>query len=132
MVFCALLAGRKLAVYWGKAGWGAGGVIGILRGVFLFYAVVLVDYLYHRFRPLRPTCRQGKCRSNDYGIKIVVKGASSESENRCKCGDIYVRRENRFMLVQPDGSTKPYLARKPFHNWEPDVAHDETDQRRVD
>jgi len=36
------------------------------------------------------------------------------------------------MLVQPDGSTQPYMSRKRFHNWEPDISHEESDQREVD
>jgi hypothetical protein len=117
---CAFIAGRKLAFYWGKAGWAVGGLVGIACGFLLVYALWLLADFYHRFRPLRPTCRHGKCHSEDYKIKVVAKEGSWESENQCKCGDTYVRRENRFMLLQPDGSTQPHMLRKPFHDWEPD------------
>jgi hypothetical protein len=97
-----------------------GGLVGVVFGFLLLYALGLLADFYCRFRPLRPTCRQGKCHSEDYEVKVVAKEGSWESENRCKCGDTYVRRENRFMLLRPDGSTEPYMLRKPFHNWEPD------------
>jgi hypothetical protein len=117
---CAFFAGRTLAVYWGKWGWVAGGLIGITCVFLLLYALWLLAELYYRFRPLRPTCRRGKCQADEYEIKVVVKEGSWESENRCKCGDTYVRRGKRSMLLGPDGSTQPYMLRRPYHNWEPD------------
>jgi len=120
IAICAFFAGRNLAVYWGKAGWVVGGLVGIVCGFLLLYALRLLVGFYHRFRPLRPTCRHGKCHSEDYAIKVVAKEGSWESENRCKCGDTFVRRGNRFMLLRSDGSTQPYMLRKPFHNWESD------------
>jgi hypothetical protein len=117
---CAFFGGRKLAVYWGKVGWVVGGLVGIVCGFLFLYALWLLADFYHRFRPLRPMCQHEKCRSQDYEIKIVAKEGSWESENRCKCADTYVRRGNRFMLLRPDGSTQPYMLRKPFRDWEPD------------
>ncbi len=118
---CAFFAGRNLAHNWGKLGWLVGALIGIGIGYLLLYALGLLDHFYHRLRPLRPSCRQGRCSSADYEISVSKKEARWESEYRCKCGDTYIRRENRFMILSPDGSTQPYMLRKPFHNWEPDV-----------
>ena len=117
---CASFAGRQLTVYWGKPGWVAGGLIGIACGFLLLYSLWLLADLYYRFRPLRPGCRHGKCQSKDYEIRVVANEGSWESESRCRCGDTYVRRGNRFMLLLPDGSAQPYMLRKPFHNWETD------------
>ncbi len=117
---CAYLAGRKLAIYWGKAGWVVGALVGVACGFLLFHAFWLLATLYQRFRPLRPPCRQGRCRSNDYEIRVIAKEGSWESESKCKCGDMYVRRGNRFMLLRADGSTHPYMLRRRFHNWETD------------
>ena len=117
---CAFFAGRKLAVFWGRAGWVVGGLVGIAGGLLLLYALWLLADFYYRFRPLRPTCRHGKCHSEDYEIKLVVKEGSWETENRCKCGDTYLRRGNRFMLLRPDGSAQPYMLRNPLQNWQPD------------
>ena len=122
---CAISAARKLAVYWGRAGWIAGGLVGIACGFLFIYALWLLSDVYHRFRPLRPTCQQGKCHSADYQINVVVKEGSWEAENRCNCGDTYLRRGNRFMLRRPDGSTQPYMLRNPFRNWEPDNQHED-------
>jgi hypothetical protein len=120
VVICAFFVGRNLAAYWGKAGWAVGGLVGIACGFLLLYSLWLLAGFYHRFRPLRPTCRRGRCHSEDYKMKVVVKESSWESENQCKCGDTYVKRGNRFMLLQPDGSTKAYMLRKPCHDWEAD------------
>lgn len=119
VIACGLLAGRKLAL-WGKVGWLAGGLTGILSGVLPLYSLWLLAEFYCRFRPPRPTCRNEKCRSDDYEINVVAKEGSWGSENRCKCGDTYLRSGSRFMLLLPDGSAQPYRLRKPFHNWEPD------------
>jgi hypothetical protein len=120
IAICGFFAGRKLAFYWGKAGWAAGALLAIGCGFLLLYGLLLLANFYYRFRPLRPICRHGNCHSDDYEIKVAAKEGSWESENQCKCGDTYVRRGNRFMLLRPDGSMQPYMSRKPFHNWEPD------------
>jgi hypothetical protein len=130
VIACGLFASRKLALHWGKVGWLVGGLIGILSGVLLLYSLWLLAEFYYRFRPLRPTCRNGKCRSDEYEINVVAKEGLWESENRCKCGDTYLRSGSRFMLLLPDGSTQPYMLRKPFHNWEP--SHEKFNRQKVD
>jgi hypothetical protein len=120
IAICSFFAGQKLSFYWGKVGWAVGVLLGIACGFLLIYGLWLLADFYYRFRPLRPICRHGKCHSDDYEIKVVAREGCWESENRCKCGDTYVKRENQFMLLRPDGSTHSYMLRKPFHNWEPD------------
>lgn len=120
VAMCSRFAGRKLVVYWGNAGWVVGVLVGIACGFLLIYVLWLLSSFYYRFRPLRPTCRQGKCHPEDYEIRPVLNDGFLESENRCKCGDTYVRRGNRFLFRRPDGSMQPYMVRKPFQDWEPD------------
>jgi hypothetical protein len=45
--FCAFYAGRKLAIHWSKAGWVAGGLIGVLSGFLLLYVLWLLSELYY-------------------------------------------------------------------------------------
>ena len=84
---CGGFAGLKLAAYWGEAGWLVGVLVGVTCGFLLLRALWLLAGLYHRFRPLRPPCRQGPCHSDDYELRVVAKERSWEAENKCKWGD---------------------------------------------
>jgi hypothetical protein len=117
---CGFWAGRLFSQQWGTLGWLAGVPAGLVSGYFAFHALRwLVDF-YYWIRPLRPKCSKGMCRSEDYAVKVTKKEGNWETEFRCKCGETYLTKGNRFMILLPDRTTQPYMLRKPFHNWEPD------------
>jgi hypothetical protein len=120
--FSGFQVGQLLARHWGTAGWVVGALGGFAFGVLVLLAAgKLIDF-YYVFRPLRPRCRQGKCGPTDYSIVKVSRGRGAlEAVFRCRCGDMYMDRDEHFQILLSDSSLQPYMLRKPFHNWEPDV-----------
>jgi hypothetical protein len=120
---CALayFVGRYLGDKWGLLGWILGAPLGFGTGIIVLKTVFgLPAHVWHKFRPLRPTCRKGVCQAQDYEL---LKATSEGSTFQCKCGDKYFRlgTTGRFLEVLPDGSLRPYMKRKPFGKWEPDA-----------
>ena len=84
----------------------------------------LIDTLYRLF-PLRPPCKRGQCKSNDYhwddeDFQRYLKNPK-ESKGTiyvCKCGDKYLRQKRFFYELLPDGKTKPYMMHPPcWRRW---------------
>jgi hypothetical protein len=106
----ALLAvGRFLSGRWGTAGW----LVGVLPvGIFwtyVAYGIVRGTFLEvrHSLSP-RPICRQGRCKTTAY---VLVSASSEKALFRCRCGDLYLSKANRFSQIMPDNSLKPYMVR---------------------
>ena len=117
-IFCGYFVGHALGQQWGIAGWLIGVLAGSALGLLLMQAFVVTAKLYHRYRPLRLVCRQGKCGPTDYSlVKITPRGWLV----RCRCGDTYLSKSHHFRELLRDASVRPYMARAPFRDWKPDV-----------
>ena len=111
--------------YWVGSRIGAlSGVIGAVLGLAAGFGVIVCIWrlleLLDKWRPPRPSCRNGVCRFDDYDlIRLTDQGGVF----RCGCGDEYQRAGRRFMLLHPDGTVEPYMV-KPgtLRRWEPDTA----------
>jgi hypothetical protein len=118
IITCGFLLGHSLGQRWGMTGWLVGIPMGIALGFLPLLGLVAAGKVYHRYRPLRPICRQGKCGAEAYSvIKITPQGWSF----RCRCGDMYLSKGYRFGELLPDGSVRPYMVRAPFRDWKPDL-----------
>ena len=110
-ILLGALIGRNFGVVWGILAVPVGFCVGIL----LFKALIILGDLYYvLWRPLRPPCRRGVCKAKDYEL---IEATREGSFYRCQCGDKYLMGDRRFYLVMADGSTKPYMAYKPFRRW---------------
>jgi hypothetical protein len=68
LIFGGHFAGHALGQRWGILGWFIGVPAGLAFGLLLMQAFVVAGKLYHRYRPLRPVCRQGKCGPTNYSL----------------------------------------------------------------
>lgn len=103
-----------------------GGVLGFVLGfgiAICFWRVLLTVFsLWYLWRPLRPRCKTGKCRANDYAIVSV---SSSGTVFICTCGDKYLRKGREFMHVHENGESEPYMIYdNPFGRWHLDDSKD--------
>lgn len=68
-----------------------------------------------------PPCRQGKCHGiDDYrGPLGAIFGRVGWRLYlyRCNCGDMYVRRKRRFMILLPDNKVQAYKKLVGFRTW---------------
>jgi hypothetical protein len=114
IITCGWISGHSLGQRLGIKGWLLGVPAGVIVPMFLTQAVLKAFY---KRRPNRPGCRRGKCTSADYSTgKFTQQGVLF----RCRCGDTYVRKGNRFGELSPDGSIRPYMIRATFSDWKPD------------
>jgi hypothetical protein len=109
---------------WGKIGYGAFNLVGVILGLLITRAV-LVGRL-RVFFPL-PLCRRGKCHKlgRDYVWRLGTLFGYETKGNylyKCACGDIYVRQGTRFMELLPDGTRRPYKRLVGFRRWPDDSA----------
>jgi hypothetical protein len=127
------------AAAWGEGGWAM--VWGALRGAFFGFAgyfVVMMALmtllaLALRWRPMFPTCRQGRCKDTDYRYLYLDEAAPQAHQQlqdshggkllRCACGTVYLDslRDRRFYEVAEDGSLRPFRRYRPFGRWQPDT-----------
>lgn len=117
-IVCALLLGCYL---WTRSGalYGIiGAVLGFGLAVGFWQFILLLDHLWHKWRPLRPSCRRGACRAEDYHWLVETEQGDVF---RCCCGDKYLRRGTKFMELLPDGSTRSYMKRGRLAKWVPDT-----------
>ena len=104
-------------------GYGLGFLVGDVAGLFLLWS--LVRWRTKLFLSF-PPCRRGKCLQfeRDYTYR---QGTLSgwidwgKYHYRCRCGDQYLRKGNRFMEVAPDGSLKPYKKLNDARKWVDDT-----------
>ena len=85
--------------------------LGAALGCLVLQCPLLLDHLWHIWRPLRPMCKRGKCKSRDYRL---VKMSEDEYVFQCSCGDTYSRRGPDFLEVLPSGASRPYMRRSGF------------------
>lgn len=112
--FVSFLLGKFL----GTVGWIIGIVLGVAVCALIYYGFSKFITSLHKRYPLRPTCRQGKCFADDYELIEVNEAGGSFS---CRCGDKYIRKGNRFMIVDKNGIPQPFMKRQgKFHPWEED------------
>lgn len=88
-------------------------------------AVLSIGYLVlMAWRPDRPTCRCGKCQSEQYelvGPEQVT--AATVFEYRCPfCGRAYRQAKNRFWELARDGSEIPYMSVSRWGRWQLEVS----------
>jgi len=101
-----------VGVLFAKVGAAKFGVAGGIGGFFLGFGIALCFWLalgklLSLWHPLRPVCKNGKCRAKDYEIvEISAEGTIWV----CKCGDKYIRKGRTFMRLTEDGDTEPYMA----------------------
>jgi len=117
LILSAFFVGNFLAHRLGTAGWW----IGVPAGVFLWVSITVgllkMSRLYDRLFPIRPVCRQKKCVAKDYSLLEITKQGVLF---RCRCGDTYLKKGNRFGELLGDGSVRRYMIRSPFRDWRPD------------
>lgn len=116
--FCGVLSASRLYILWGVFGGILGFVVGSV-GAYIFLWVCLVGRLY-LFFPL-PLCRRGVCcgyEQYDWPIGTVCGwGWWGIYYYRCNCGDKYIRKGKRFMIVLPDNKTVPFKRLVKFRRW---------------
>ena len=118
------------AAAWAKNHYGwiagiAGFAFGFLILPLAFAFLGRVMDLAFEGRPRFPTCRNGKCRSDDYKV-VSLKGRNRWIGTRyglfCKCGTKYEKKGRRFLEVLPDGSRRPFMIWRSFRGWFADDA----------
>jgi hypothetical protein len=118
IVVAGCYVGRHLASYWGIPGLIGGFILGVGSAVLVFGGLFRLVMLWHRWRPMRPPCRNGTCMSDNYR---VVSWTRDEAVFQCGCGAKYVEKRRRFMELAEDGSAKPYMIKRGFTGrWERD------------
>lgn len=111
------------AVWAGFAMFGiVGGAVGAMVGVaslLLFYrGIGTALSLWHERHPLRPVCKNGVCRADDYEL---VEAQRDFLAFRCRCGIRYIHKQRQFLEILPDGTPKRFMRKKAgFGGWEPD------------
>jgi len=127
----ALLIANCVAVYCGYKygrfgfllGFAGGGVAGLVLGGVGLVAFETVMAAKDGTFSL-PPCKNGKCRGAGWLFRrtdyVIINFAGSFAY-RCRCGDVYVQQERRFLQSLSDGSLRPYKTWKPFRGWFPDV-----------
>src|SRR5271156_5503443 len=75
-----------------------GAIVGVLSGLVVLIAfyggLKCLGGLWHKWRPLRPVCRNGVCRPSDYEWLPPKDGFLT---CRCACGSCYLIKANRFL-----------------------------------
>ena len=108
----AYTMGQFLGASYGICGWIVGVGVGALVPVL---ALHFLRRCYGPGSPLLPSCRQGKCRENDYRH---LRETSEGNLFKCRCGDKYLLSGNQFMEVLSDGTTRAYMIlRRPGGMW---------------
>lgn len=124
VIFSGLVVGAGLACgFFGYRAYGlAGAVVGTIAGwggTFLaIYGIGELDCARHRRRVFPSTCVNGICRRSDFEFNGYWVGCSSY---RCKCGTRFVAKGSQFLKLEADGTLKPFMRKKAFCGWEPDV-----------
>jgi len=114
-----LALGHFLAGKWGAVGWLIGGVpVGLFWACMLFFTARSVFIQFRHSLGPRPVCRQGECRPRAY---VLVDSAPMKAVFRCRCGDLYLSEDDRFLQILPDHSLLPYVVRDSSRSWKKDL-----------
>ena len=116
---CAGLLGLTFQKFWGRPGLYIGCLLGTIGGMILTWAILTGSLLL--FFPL-PLCRQGKCLR--FGKDFIWKKGrllgyegNGVYHYRCRCGDEYLRKGKKFLLLLSDGTSRPYKVLIGFRKW---------------
>ena len=66
---------------------------------------------WYQVFPLRPPCRKGVCKSENYRWDMKSSSFFKGDIFVCNCGDRYIRKGCCFDEILADGSRKPYMQR---------------------
>jgi len=114
-IIVVYLAGSFLSRCYGFWGW----IFGIIAGSFLFGLIQLVLYYGNKKYPIHPSCRNGKCTSEDYNL-VEYDEQRGIFIFCCKCGTKYLQDHSYFKEILPDGSIKAYMKRGRCGHWQDD------------
>lgn len=112
--------GRLLSLRWGNAGLLVGVVPVGLFWAFVFLCNIRSGFIAFRHSlSSRPVCRQGKCQQKNY---VMVSSTHEKALFRCRCGDLYLSRDGRFLQLLPGNALMPYMVKDASGNWRADTA----------
>ena len=122
MIVC-VFEGAKVArhLVGGKYAWVLGGLLGFVA--FILGGAVLCLLMDLWGGSGLPKCRNGCCRGPGMwrGDGDYTHGQLGEEYHYvCRCGGCYRRHGKRFVVVNDDGTERPYLVWRPFRGWSPD------------
>lgn len=92
-------------------------------------AVVSMVVLLRRYagNACFPKCKNGICGPRDYE-GVPVRPGDAGIPFKCKCGQRYLLKRNRFMLLGDDGQATPYKIKRQFYSrWTDDVVTNRID-----
>lgn len=112
-VLLAWLLGGRIGVW----GYVLGAMLGILAAHFSIHTVLWLIEAVWRGRPPVPDCRRARCGFIDYYVEDEAPGPKTYL---CRCGIRHRRRGLRYVVVEEDGTEKPFLRWRPFRGWFPD------------
>ena len=100
-----------------------GAIVGALAaalGLWLFYKTIrLLEIVWRKRYPLRPTCRNGICPASNYKRLEVRRDCLVY---QCGCGTTYVYKGTQFLELLPDGTLKRFMRKRAgLGGWEPDA-----------
>jgi len=111
--------GYFLSNFLGIAGWLVGAIpVGLFWAWFAACSVRGAITQVRQSLSSRPMCRQGNCRCRDY---VLVESTREKAVFRCRCGDVYLSKDDHFSQILPDHSLLPYMVRDPSRNWKLDM-----------
>jgi hypothetical protein len=115
-------------------------VLGALRGGAIAYGwwvagmfmLLMVLWLFLRYRPMFPVCKSGRCKQADYLYQYLDSPATGQHKRledeyqgkllRCRCGTLYLdcSRDRRFYEVRDDGALVGFMRYRPLGRWRAD------------
>ena len=121
LIICSDAIGGTVAALVGhtiSSGIGLGLLVGLLP--LLILATMYVGASH--WRPDRPHCKNGHCRSQDYEFmdvqEIITKtGTVRVYTYQCLCGDRYLYRDGDFVSLAPAGEESPFMTISNWGRW---------------
>lgn len=120
ILLCGGIGAAAFGRQWGWLFGIPGFILGLVAGFLFFKLLGLLSRAWGVWKPLRPPCERGRCRSGDYEfVRVEERGAVF----KCRCGDEYLNPDwlplttRRFMRLLPDGSVRPYMKARPLCRW---------------
>lgn len=118
ILICATLSSLFFGNKFGLLGGIIGFPLGLILAFLIIYILNILMDLWYVWRPLRPICKNGKCKSNDY--KWVTRIEDFCPVFICSCGDLYLKNGSLFIELLSDGSSEPYMSHSFFGRWKKD------------
>ncbi len=115
IVFFVLLGAAKiLDTYIGHSFWINALILAVLVSLFM---------MVRRYagKALFPKCKNGTCGPSDYE-GIPVRPGDKGLTFKCRCGQLYLRKRNRFFILGDGGQAIPYKIKRHFYTrWDDDT-----------